>query len=157
MLFEFGCHPSISFSVVPFSSGHRSSPASGSFPMSQLFTSSGQSIGSLASASVPPMNFQDWFPLGWTGWMSLQSQELSRVFSSTTVWKHQFFTLSLFMVQISHQHMTTGKTIALNIQTFVGLYILICCLDWSYFSWQSWFQLVSNMTWHFSWCTLHIS
>ena len=80
------CHPTISSSVVPFSSRLQSFPASGSFLMSQLFTSGGQSIG--ASASVLPMNIQDWFPLGWTGWISLQSKGLSRVFSNTTVQKH---------------------------------------------------------------------
>ena len=85
------CHPTISSSVVPFSSHLQSFPASGSFPMSQFFTSSGQSIGVSASASVLPMNIQDWFPLGWTGWISLQSKGLSRVFSNTTVQKHQFF------------------------------------------------------------------
>ena len=84
------CHPAISSSVVPFSSGPQSLPASGSFPTSQLFTSRGQSIGVSASASVLPMNTQDWSPLGWTGWISLQSKGLSRVFSSTTVQKHQF-------------------------------------------------------------------
>ena len=83
------CHPTISSSVVPFSSRLQSFPASGSFPVSQLFTSGGQRIGASASASVLPMNNQDWFPLGWTGWISLQSKGLSRVFSSTTVWKHQ--------------------------------------------------------------------
>ena len=81
------CHPTISSSVVPFSSRLQSFPASGSFLMSQLFTSGGQSIG--ASASVLPMNIQDWFPLGWTAWISLQSKGLSRVFSNTTVQKHQ--------------------------------------------------------------------
>ena len=85
------CHPTISSSVIPFSSRLQSSPASGSFPMSQLFTSGGQSIEVSASASVFPMNIQDWFPLGWTGWISLQSEGLSRVFSNTTVQKHQFF------------------------------------------------------------------
>ena len=85
------CHPAISSSVVPFSSCLQSFPASGSFPMSQLFTSGGQSIGVSASTSVLPMNIQDWFPLGWTGWISLQSKGLSRVFSNTTVQKHQFF------------------------------------------------------------------
>ena len=85
------CHPTISSSVVPFSSCLQSFPASGSFPMSQLFTSDGQSIGVSASASVLPMNIQDWFPFGWTGWVSLQSKGLSRVFSNTTVQKHQFF------------------------------------------------------------------
>ena len=83
------CHPTISSSVIPFSSCFQSFPASGSFPVSQFFTSGGQSVG--ASASVLPTNSQDWFPLGWTGWISLQSMGLSRVFSNTTVQRHQFF------------------------------------------------------------------
>ena len=82
------CHPIISSSVIPFSSYLQSFPASGSFPMSQLFTSGGQGIGASATASVLPMNVQDRFPLGWTGWISLQSKGLSRVFSNTTVQKH---------------------------------------------------------------------
>ena len=85
------CHPTISSPVVPFSSCPQSFPASGSFPMSQFFASGGQSIGVSTSASVLPMCVQDWFPLGWTGWISLQSKGLSRVFSNTTVQKHQFF------------------------------------------------------------------
>ena len=85
------CHPTISSSVVPFSSCPQSFLASGSFQMSQLFTSGGQSIGVSASTSVLPMNTQDWSPLGWTGWISLQSKGLSRVFSNTTVQKHQSF------------------------------------------------------------------
>ena len=85
------CHPTISSSVIPFSSCLQSFPASGSFPRSQFFTSGGQSIGVSALASVLPMNIQDWFPLGWTGLISLQSKELSRVFSNTTVQKHQVF------------------------------------------------------------------
>ena len=84
------CHPAISSSVVPFSSCPQSLPASGSFPMSQLFTQDGQSIGISASASVLPMNTQDWSPLGWTGWISLQSMGLSRVFSNTTVQNYLF-------------------------------------------------------------------
>ena len=88
------CHQSSSTFVVPFSSCSQYFPASGSFPMSQLFTSGGQSVGASASASVLPMNTQDWSPLGWTGWTSLQSKGLSRVFSSTTVQKHQFLELS---------------------------------------------------------------
>ena len=84
-------HPTISSSVVPFSSCLQSFPASGSFPMSQFFASGGQSIGASVSASVLPMNIQDWFPLGWTGWISLQSKGLSRVFSNTTLQNHQFF------------------------------------------------------------------
>ena len=85
------CHPTISFSVIPFSSCPQSFPATWSFPMSQLFASGGQSIGVSASTSVLPMNTQDWTPLGWTGWISLQSKGLSRVFSNTTVQKNQFF------------------------------------------------------------------
>ena len=85
------CHPTISSSVVPFSSCLQSFPASGSFPMSQLFPSGGQSIGASASASVLPINIQGWFPLGWTGLISLQPRGLSSVFSNTTVQKHQFF------------------------------------------------------------------
>ena len=81
------CHPTISSSVVPFSSCLQSFPASGAFPMSQVFTSGGQSIGVSASTSVLPMNTQDWFPLGWTGWISLQSKGPSRVFSNTTQFK----------------------------------------------------------------------
>ena len=84
------CHPAISSSVVPFSSFPQSLPASGSFPMSQLFAWGGQSIGVSASASVLPINTQDWSPLGWTGWVSLKSKGLSRFFSNTTV-QHQFF------------------------------------------------------------------
>ena len=82
------CHPTISSSVIPFSSHLQSFPASGSFPVSQFCASGGQSTG--ASASILPMNTQDWSPLGWTGWTSLQSKGLSRVFSNTTVQKHQF-------------------------------------------------------------------
>ena len=85
------CHPTILSSVVPFSSCLQSFPASGSFQMSQLFTSGGQSIGGSASTSVLPMNSQDWFPLGLTDWISLLSKGLSRIFCSTTVRKHQFF------------------------------------------------------------------
>ena len=88
-------HPAISSSVVPFSSCPHSLPASGSFPMSQLFTSGGQSTGVSASASVHPVNTQDWSPLEWTGWMSLQSKGLSRVFSNIIVQKHQFFSAQL--------------------------------------------------------------
>ena len=117
------CHPTISSSIVSFSSCLQSSPASGSFQMSQLFTSGEQSIGVSASTSVLPMNIQDWFPLGWTGLISFQSKGLSRVFSNTTVQKHQFFSTlykTFFIVQLSHPYMTTGKTIALTRWTFVG-------------------------------------
>ena len=91
MSIESVIHPIVSSSVIPFSSCPQSFPASGSFPVSQLFASGGQSIGVLASTSVLPMNTQDRSPLGWTGWISLQSKGLSRVFSNTTVQKHQFF------------------------------------------------------------------
>ena len=89
------CHPAISSSVIPFSSCPQSLPASESFPMSQLFAWGGQSVGVSALASVFPMNTQDWSPLGWTGWICLQSKGLSRVFSNTTVQKHQFFSAQL--------------------------------------------------------------
>ena len=89
------CHPTISSSVVPVSSCLQSFPASGSFPKSQVFRWGGQRIGASASASVLPMNGQGWSPLGLTGWLSLQSKELSRVFSNTTVQKHQLLVLSL--------------------------------------------------------------
>ena len=98
------CHPGISSSVIPFSSCPKSFPASGSFPMSQLFAWGGQSIGVSASASVLPMNTQDWFPLGWTGLISLQSKGLSRVFSNTTAQKHQFFSAQLSSQSNSHIH-----------------------------------------------------
>ena len=113
------CHPAISSSVIPFSSCSQSFPASVSFPMSQLFQSDGQSIGVSASTSVLPMNIQDRFPLEWTVWTSLQSKGLSRVFSKTTIQKHQFFGAHPLRFN-SHLFMTTGKTIALTIQTFVG-------------------------------------
>ena len=89
------CRPTISSSVIPFFSCLQSVPASGSFQMSQLFPSGGQTIGVSASTSLLPMNTQDWSPLGWTGWISLQSKGLSRVFSNTTVQKHQFFCTQL--------------------------------------------------------------
>ena len=96
------CHPTISSSVIPFSYYLQSFPASGSFQMSQLFISGGQSIG--VSESVLEMNTQDWSPLGWTGWISLQSKGLSRVFSNTTVQKHQFFGTQLSPQSNSHIH-----------------------------------------------------
>ena len=94
------CHPTILPSVVPFSSHLQSFPASGSFPMSQFFASGGQIVGVSASASVLPMNIQDWFPLEWTGLIFLQSKGLSRVFSNTTVQKHQFFSTQLSLWSI---------------------------------------------------------
>ena len=98
------CHPAISSSVVPFSSCPQSLPASESFPVSQLFTSGGQSTGVSALASFLAKNTQGWSPLEWTGWISLQSKVLSTVFSNTTVQKHQFFSAQLFSQLNSHIH-----------------------------------------------------
>ena len=92
------CHPTISSSMIPFSSCLQSFPVSGSFPKSQFFASGSQRIGVSASASVLPMNIQDWFPLGWTGWISLPSKGFSRVFSNITVQKHQFVLLSFLYI-----------------------------------------------------------
>ena len=130
------CHPTISSSVVPFTSSLQSFPASGSFQMSQLFASGGQSIGASALASILPVNTQDWSPLGWTGWIPLQSKRLSRVFSSTTVWNHSLnasvlWRSAFFMVQFSHAYMATGKTIALTTQTLLAKWcvcFLACCM-----------------------------
>ena len=119
-LLSWWCHPTISSSVIPFSCP-QSFPASGSFQMSQLFASGGQSIGASASASVLPVNIQDWFPLGLTGLISLQSKGLSRVFSNTTVWKHRFFGTQLSLWSNSHIHTwLLEKTIALTRWTFVS-------------------------------------
>ena len=106
------CHQTISSSVIPISSCHQSFPASGYFPMSQFFTSGGQSIGVSGSAPVFPMKIQDWFPLGLTDLISLPSKGLSRVFSNTTVQKHQFFSTQLSLWSSSHIHTWYGKTIA---------------------------------------------
>ena len=129
------CHQTISSSVIPFSSCLQSFPASGSFLMGQFFASGGQSIGTSASTSLLPMNTQDWSLLGWTGWISLQSKGLSRVFSNTTVQKHQFLSAQLSLwSKLSHPYMTTGKTIALYRRTFIGKVMslfLKCCLCWS--------------------------
>ena len=98
------CHPTISSSVIPFSSCLQSFTASGSFPVSQVFASGGQRIGASASASILPVNIQDWFSLGWTGWISLQSKGLSRVCYNTTVRKHQFFGTQLSLWSSSNIH-----------------------------------------------------
>ena len=108
-------HLITSSSVTHFSSCLQPFPASGSFPMSQLLTVGGQSTGVSASASVLSMNIQDWFSLGWTSWISLQSKGLSRVFSNTTVQKHQFFGTQL---SVLYPYMTTGKTIPLTRWTY---------------------------------------
>ena len=132
------CYPTISSSVIPFSSCLQSFPASGSFPMSQFFASGGQSIGVSASASVLPMNIQNWFPLGWTGWTSLQSKGLSSLLqhhsSKASILRHSAF----FMIQHSHPYMTPGKTIALTRQAFVGkvMSLLFNMLSWSLFFFQ---------------------
>ena len=129
------CHPTISSSIVPFSSRFQSFLASGSFPMSQLFASGGQSIRVSASTSVLPMNIHNWFPLGWTGWISLQSKTLKSLLqyhsSKASILQHSAF----FIVQHSHPYMTTGKTVALTRQRFfwqsnVSAF-LIFCLGWS--------------------------
>ena len=115
------CHQNISAYAIPFFSCLQSFPTSGSFPMNQFFASGGQSIGVSASVSVLPINIQDLFPLGWTGWISLQSKGLTRVFSNTTVQKHQFLGAQLsYIVELSHSYMTTGETIALARWTFVS-------------------------------------
>ena len=113
------CHPTISSSVVAFSSCLQSFPASGSYSRNQFFTSGGQSIGVSASASVLPMNIQDWFPLELTCLISLLSKGLSRVFFNTKVQKHQFFSAQPSLWSISYIHTWHGKTIALTRQTFV--------------------------------------
>ena len=99
------CHPTISSFVVPFSSHFQSFPASESFPMSQLFTSGGQSIRASASASVLPMNIQDWFPLGWTGWISLQSKGLSSLLQHHSSKASILWLSAFFIVQLSHPYM----------------------------------------------------
>ena len=128
------CHPTISSSVAPFSSHLQSFPASGSFPMSRFSTSGGQSIGASASALVLPMNIQDWFLLGLTGWISLQSKGLSRIFSNTTIQKHQFFSAQLSLWSYSHIHTWLLEKKALTVLTFVAkwcLCFLIHCLGLS--------------------------
>ena len=115
------CHPTILSSIVSFSSCLQSCSASGSFQMSQFFSSGAQNIGVSASASVLSINIQDWFPLGWTGWISLQSKGLSRVFSNTTVQKHQFFSTQFSLWSNSHTHTwLLKKTIALTRRTLLA-------------------------------------
>ena len=114
------CHLAISSAVVPFSSCPQSVPASEYFPLSQLFAWGGQSTGVSASVSFLPKNAQGWSPLEWTGWISLQSKGLSRVFSNTTVQKHQFFGAQLSSQSNSHPYVTTVKTIALTRQTVMA-------------------------------------
>ena len=115
------CHPTISSSVVPFTSCPQSFPESGSFQMSQLFASGGQSVGVSTLTSVLPMNTQDWSPLGWTGWISLQSKGTLKSLLQHHSSKASILLCSAFFIaQLSHPYMTTGKTIALTRRTFVG-------------------------------------
>ena len=114
-LLKLMCHPTILSSVVPLFSCLQSFPVSGSFQMSQLLTSGGQSIGVSASISVLSMNTQDWYPLGWTGWISLQTKGLSRVSSNTSSKASTLQRSAFFIVKLSHPYMTTGKTIVLTL------------------------------------------
>ena len=129
------CHPTISTSVVPFSSHLQSFPASGSFPVSQIFTSSGQSIGASASA-VLTMNIQDWFPLELSGLISLQYKGLSSLLQHHSSKASGLQRSAFFIIQLSHPHMTTGKSIALTRWTFIGkvmsmFFNMLFCLGWS--------------------------
>ena len=128
------CYPAISSSVVPFSSCPQSLPASESFPMSQLFAWGGQSIEVSTLASVLPKNTQDWSPLGWTGWISLQSKGLSRVFSSTTVQKHQFFGTQLSSQSNSHIHTQPLDLtfIQKELSLFTNILKMIFCISQSF-------------------------
>ena len=119
------CHPTISSSVNPFSSPLQSFPASGSFQMSQFFASGGQSTEASASASIPAMYIQDWFPLGLTGWISLQSKGLSRVLQHHSSKPSILQCSAFFIVQLSHPYPTTGKTKALTRPTFVGKRLVV--------------------------------
>ena len=121
------CHPTISFSVISFSSCLRSFPASGSFPVSQLFASGGQSIGASASASVLPMNIQGWFPLGLTCCISLLSKGLSRVLQHHSLKASVLQCSAFFVVQLSHQCMTTGKTTVLTLLAKSCVYFISIC------------------------------
>ena len=127
-------NPTISSSVIPFSSCLQSSSASGSFQMSQFFSSGGQSIGVSASASVLPMNIQDWFPLGLTGWISLLSKGLSKVFSNTTVQKHQFF----------------GTQLSLQSNSHIIIVQRSCLVQLSHLNLHGYFSINLNFIWFFS-------
>ena len=145
------CRPTISSSVVPFSFCLQSFPASGSFQMIQLFASGRQSIGVSASTSVFPMNSQDWYPLGRTGWIPLLSKGLSRVFSIITGQKASTLQGSAFLiVQLSHPYMTTGKTIALTRQTFLGKVLPLLFNMLSTFGrawWAAVYGVAQSQTW----------
>ena len=143
-------HPTILSSVVLFSSCLQSFLASGSFPVSQFFPSGGQSIGASTSASVPPTNIQDWFPLGLTGLISLQSKGLSGVFSSTTVWMHQFFGAQFSVWSNFHIHtLTAEKAIPLTghpLSVKSCLCFLICCLGLSQLFFQASFNFMASVS-----------
>ena len=149
-------HSTISSSVIPFSSHLQSFLASGSFPRSPFFTSSGQGIGVSASASVLPINIQDWLPLGWTGWISLQFKGLLRVFSNTTIQKQQFFGTQLPLLSNSHLTSTHDcwKKHSFDQIDLVGkvncLCFIVCCLGWS----QLFFQGASIF--YFHGCSHHL-
>ena len=129
------CHPAISSSVVRFSSCPQSLPASESFPMSQLFAWGGQSTGVSALASFLPKNTQDWSPLGWTGWISMKSKGLSRVFSNTTVQKHQFFGAQLSLQSNSHIHTWLG--ISNSYMEKAPLYVSVINFSDGYLDWRN--------------------
>ena len=129
------CHPVTSSSIVPFSSCLQSFLVSASFLMSRLFESGGQSIGASTSASVLPINIQGWFPLGWTGWISLQSKGLSRVFSNITVWKHQFLRAQPSLWSNSHIHIwLLEKPLFGSIQFINPSPVGFFFLEWLFFS-----------------------
>ena len=130
------CHPAVSSSVIPFSSCLQSLPASESFPMSQLFTWGGWSIGVSASTSFLPKNIQDWSPLEWTGWISLQSKGLSRVFSNATVQKHQFFGTQLYTALDNWNLKILKRTIYNNIKKLLIHLKQICA--WEKFQFIDW-------------------
>jgi len=125
------CHPTISSSVIPFSTCLQAFLASGSFPVSQFFASSGHSVGVTPSASVLPMNIQGSFPLGLTGWISLPSKRLESLLQHHTSKASILWCSSFFIAQLSHPYMTTGKTTALTIQIFVGRVMSLLFNSWS--------------------------
>ena len=137
------CHPTISSSIIPFSSHLQSFSASGSFPVNQFFASGGQSTEVSALASVLPMDIQDWFPLEWTGWISLQSKGLSKSLLQHHSSKASIFWHSVFMLQLSHPYMTTGKAIALSRWTICFISsVQFSIVQLSYF--KSWKMMLSK-------------
>ena len=142
-LLSQGCHPTVSSSAALFSFSPQSFPAPGSFPVRWLFTSGGQSIGVSASTSVLKINIQDWFPLELTSLISFQSKGFSRVFSSTTTQKHQFFGAQPSLWSNSHPYMTTGKTTGLMLWNFVGE-MLSLLFRWKIREWQQQKRCMAN-------------